>query len=240
MKAWLSHRAKIIQDSLAWRSPLVVAVLAVREFFSPLFYWYAWHIFETDISREISLPYSKEHPEIRFFTSEQNSPPLQAQISSLGELQPAEIQQRFSRGDLIAIAYVEEQPAGYMWMSLSNGLELAFNTNWIIHPGEAVRYGSFVAPKFRGRRIHSTLNSAVNFYLRERGVTRTLGSISVLNLQSLSLPRHYQRARAMTLFVARIRGLNWTFRKSFRAPLNSRFSWPHSTRGSHQKLTGHD
>jgi len=41
----------------------------------------------------------------------------------------------------------------------------------------------------------------------------------------MSLAKHFNRRPAMTVFLARVRGLNWTFRKSFGAPLESRFFW---------------
>jgi hypothetical protein len=115
-----------------------------------------------------------------------------------------------------------------MWVAISGSLELCFDTCWIVRPHEAVRYGSFVLSAFRGRGIHSCLNSAVLFYLHKRGFIRALGSVSMLNPQSMSLPKHYNRAIAMTVFVARIRGVGWTIRKSFRAPLETRFTWPQS------------
>jgi hypothetical protein len=50
--------------------------------------------------------------------------------------------------------------------------------------------------------------------------------VSVLNPQSLSLPKHYRRAIKMTVFFEKVRGAKWTIRKSFGALLDSRFSWP--------------
>jgi GNAT superfamily N-acetyltransferase len=219
------RRVHTFRESLRWRSPFILTVLTVREIFSPLLYWHAWHVFESDLSKHLPPPYPKEESQIKIYTAEEILTHVQEQISGMGELQPADIDQRVARGDSIAIAYIKHQPAGYMWMSFSSRLELAFDTYWIVRPGEAVRYGSYVIPAYRGRGMNSFLNSAVNSYLREHGIIRTLASISVLNLQSLSLPKHYNKAVTMTVFLARIRGVNWIIRKSFRAPLESRFSW---------------
>ena len=145
----------------------------------------------------------------------------------MSELSALEIETRFHRGDVVAFASTSRELVGYiMWMAFSSGIELKFDTYWIIRTGEALRYGAFVAPSLRGRDIYSALNSALNTYALERGVTSTLGSVSILNPQSLSLPKHYNRRISMTVLLACTRLLSFTLRKSFRATLHSRFSWP--------------
>ena len=224
MSTGMTQRVSDLREFLSWRGLFIVGLLALREILRPLFYWHLWQVFETDISKQVPQPYGKTAVEVKFYAEDRPAAMVQ-QISAMGELGPEEVERRFARGDWIAIGLVEEQAAGYMWMSLSNALELAFDTFWIVRPGEAVRYGSFVLPAFRGRGIHSHLNSAVNSGLRQREINKTLAAVSLLNPQSLSLPKHYQRAVAMTVFVARVRGLHWTMRTSSGAPLRSRFSW---------------
>jgi GNAT superfamily N-acetyltransferase len=203
-------------------------LLALREILRPLFYWHVWHIFETDISQHVPQPYAKEEARVKVYRSEDTPMVIQEQITAMGELETAEVALRFARGELIAIAFVKEQAVGYMWIVLSSGMELAFDTYWIVRSREAVKYGSFVLPAFRGLGIHSCLNSAVCSYLCKRGFIRTLSSVSVLNTQSMSLPKHNNTTIAMTVLMARIRKIDWTIRKSFRAPLETRFSWPQS------------
>jgi hypothetical protein len=65
---------------------------------------------------------------------------------------------------------------------------------------------------------------ALNTYAREHGVRRSVGSISVLNSQSLSMAKRLRKKKIMTVLVVRVHGLGWTFRKSFGAPLHSRFA----------------
>ncbi len=226
MKSSFSRRVYLLRESMYWRGLFILALLMVREILRPLCYWHVWHIFETDISQQFLQPYGKDEVEVKVYGAEDNLMTISERIPAMGELELEEVRRRFARGDLIAIGCVKEQPVGYMWMALSNSLELAFGTYWIVRSGEAVKYGSFVLPAFRGRGIHSCLNSAVDAYLRKRNINKALGSVSILNPQSMSLPKHYKRAIAMTVFVARIRGVNWTIRKSFRAPLRTRFSWP--------------
>lgn len=226
MKLWFPQRLRSFRESVRWRSPAIAVLLAVREILRPFVYFYVWHIFETHISDQVPQPYGKEDAEIKVYTPKDRMMITEEQISAMGELKPEEARLRFAKGDLIAVAYVKLRPAGYMWVARSPGLELALDTYWIIRSDEAVRYGSFVLPEFRGRGIHSRLNSAVISYLFKNGITRILGSVSLLNPQSMSLPKHNRRAISMTVFITRIRGINWTIRKSFRAPLESRFSWP--------------
>lgn len=215
-----------IRESLRWRGPWIVCLLSLRELLKPLFYWYVWHIYETDLVREFPQPYSSSILDVVIYNSQAGLSSIKPRLVAMGELSALEIETRFHRGDAIAFASSSGEPVGYMWMAFSSGIDLAFDTYWIIRAGEALRYGAFVIPTFRGRGIYSVLNSALNKYALECGVTSTIGSISVLNRQSLSLPKHYKRRISMTVFVARTRLIPFTFRKSFRAPLHFRFSWP--------------
>jgi GNAT superfamily N-acetyltransferase len=212
------------REALSWRGPFIVTLLALREIMRPVLYWHAWHIFETDTSTQISQPYGREEAEVCFYSADNCPSSVCQQIAAMGELELSEVARRLADRWCVAVAFAKEQPVGYMWIILSSGIELAFDTYWIVRQGEALRFGSFVPPEFRGKRIHSILNHAVLCYLRGRNIDTALASISVLNSQSMSLARHNKRAIAMTVFVARIRKLNWTFRKSFGAPLASRFS----------------
>jgi GNAT superfamily N-acetyltransferase len=215
-----------IREHLRWRGPWIVFLVSLRELLKPIVYWYVWHIYETDLSSDVPQGYSRPIFDVVICTSRDDLSSIKSRLLSMGELCAPELDTRFQRGDAVAVASSSGQPVGCMWMGFSSGIELEFDTCWIIRSGEALRYGSFVLPSFRGRGVHSLLNSALNTYALKRGVTRTLGSASVLNLQSLSLPRHYNRAISMTVFLARFRLLSFTFRKSFRAPLSSCFSWP--------------
>jgi len=223
------------RELLRWRGPWIVFVLAVREILKPLVYWHVWDIFDTDISQRVPQPCAKDEVKVKIYAPDDSLVILQEQISSLGELEAAEVGRRFARGDWIAIAFLKEQPVGYMWIALSSGLELAFGTYWIVRSREAVKYGSFVLPAFRGLGIHSCLNSGVCSYLCERGFIRTLSSVSILNTQSMSLAEHNNATIAMTVFMARVRRVDWTFRKSFRAPLQSRFTWPQRAAAFHPR-----
>jgi hypothetical protein len=75
------------------------------------------------------------------------------------------------------------------------------------------------------------LNVALNTYAREHGVLRSVGSISLLNSQSLSLAKRLGKKKIMTVILVHIRGIGRTFRNAIGAPLRTRFSakvwtWP--------------
>jgi hypothetical protein len=219
-----------IREHLRWRGAPIVFLLGLRELLRPLFYWHVWHIHETDISCGVPQAYCRTAFDVAIHTSRDDLSSIKPDILAMGELSADEVNIRFQRGDAVALASASGQPVGYMWMGFSSGIELEFDTFWIIRADEAVRYGAFVIPFLRGRGVYSLLNSTLNAYALERSVTRTLGSVSVLNPQSLSLPRHYNRAIAMTVFLARLRVFSFTVRKSFRAPLSYRFSWSNPSR----------
>jgi L-amino acid N-acyltransferase YncA len=148
-------------------------------------------------------------------------------VAAMGELTPQEIDIRLNRGDALAIACSSGEPVGYGWLSFSSrAVELAFGVTWIIGSHEAVRYGNFVPPNWRGRGIQSFVNTAVNAYAHDLGITRTLASISTLNTQSMSLAKHYGTARTMKVILLHIRGLNWTIHRTSGAPFESRFARP--------------
>jgi hypothetical protein len=221
-----TSRWRKVREHLRWRGPSIVAFLILRELLRPLVYWDLWHIYETDISKQVPQPYAREEWATRICGIEEDADSLTTMIASMGELAPGEVASRLSRGHLAAVAFSDEQPVGYVWLAISCLPEVIFDTSWVIRPGEAVRYNSFVIRPFRGRGVHSVVNAAANCYARELGIARTLAAVSVLNPQSMSLPKHYRRAIKMTVFFAKIRGTKWTIRKSFGAPLDSRFSWP--------------
>jgi GNAT superfamily N-acetyltransferase len=211
-------------ESLRWRGLFYSCLLAVREVFRPLLYWHAWHVFSTDLGGALPEPYAKEKVGIKIFSDRAAIEPALSQIAPMGQLSGEQIRSRLEAGGAVAIACVGGEPAGYMWLTLTNGWELVYGVNWILRSDEALRYGSFVAPKWRGLGIHSSLNSALNCYARDRGLCRTLGSIGAFNRQSLNLAKHARRPKIMTVFVLHINGVNWTLVRAFGAPLGSRFS----------------
>jgi hypothetical protein len=81
-----------------------------------------------------------------------------------------------------------------------------------------------VLPKWRGHGIFSVLNVALNTYAREHGVLRSVGSISVLNTQSLSSAKRLGKKKIMTVILLRVRGVGWTFQTAIGPPLHTRFA----------------
>lgn len=212
--------------SVRWRGLFYSCVLAVREVLRPMLYWHAWHIFSTDLSGELPEQYAREQVDIKIFADGTAIETVLMQLAPMGRLSEEQIRTRLERGGAVAIACVGGEPAGYMWLTFTNGWELAYGVRWILRSDEALRYGSYVVPKWRGLGIHSSLNYALNSYARSRGLRRTLGSIGAFNRQSLNLAKHAGRPKTMTVFVLHINGVNWTYVRAFGAPLDSRFSRP--------------
>jgi GNAT superfamily N-acetyltransferase len=228
MRKHPSWKWSTIGEALRWRGPYVFFLLGLREIFRPLVYWHHYCIFEIDFTRQtVPEPYADEEIDVKIYAGTGDLERAKAEIVSMGQLEPADVNSRFNRGDKAAIAYVGHEPTGYAWLSFTSGVvELAFGVTWIVGAGEAIRYDSFVLPKWRGRRIFSCLHSALVACARDLGIFRTFASISTVNTQSMSLTKHYQDKAAMKVTLVHVRGLNWTFQKAVGAPFESRFLKP--------------
>ena len=215
-------------EVLRWRGFWVLLLLGARNILRPIIYWHVYRIFATDIAAQVPEPYAIEKIETKIYTRDcPNLDQALTQVAALGEISREEAQKRLQRGDAIAIAYSSAEAAGYGWISFASGVvELDFGVTWIVRPAEAVRYGNFVHPKFRGRGIQSSINTAVNEFARAHGVSVTLGSISAMNAQSLSLAKHYNRPTAMKITLIHVRPFNWLICRAYGAPFASRFNAP--------------
>jgi len=213
-------------EILRWRGLGHFVLLALRELLRPLMYWYAWNIYSTDLQQPLAQPYAKGNFHVRIFAGDKDRTTACEQLTLLGEPLPPNFDDRVDRGDALAIVYSGTEPVASGWMTFSSGMELAYGILWILHPDEGTQYGAFVLPKWRGHGIFSLLNVALNTYARERGVSRAVGSISVLNTQSLSMAKRLGKKKIMTVILLRVRGVGWTFQKAIGAPLSTRFRAP--------------
>jgi GNAT superfamily N-acetyltransferase len=211
-------------EILRWRGPGHFFLLTLREILRPLIYWYAWNIYLTDLNQPLTQPYAKGKFDVRIFAGENDREIAREQLASLGEPLPRNFVQRIARGDALAIVYCATEPVAFGWMTFCSGMELAYGTTWILQANEGTQYGSFVLPKWRGHGIFSLLNVALNTYAREHGIMRSVGSISVLNTQSLSMAKRLDKKKIMTVILVHVRGVGWTFRKTIGAPLHTRFA----------------
>ena len=212
-------------EILRWRGFWIFLVLGVRTILRPIVYWHVYRIFVTDIAKQVPEPYPKEKIETKMYTRDCGCVErVVTEVAALGEITREEAETRLKRGDAVAVAYAGGEPAGYGWLSFASGVvELAFGVTWIVRPGEAVRHGNFVHPKWRGRGIQSSINTAVNEHALGRGVSVTLASISTMNTQSMSLAKHYKRATAMKVTLIYVRPLKWRICRASGAPFESRF-----------------
>jgi GNAT superfamily N-acetyltransferase len=214
-----------IGEILRWRGFGIFLLLAVRSTLRPIIYWHVYKIFETDIATQVPEPYAKESIVTKICARDHGCFDMALEeVAAMGEISREEAKMRLDRGDALAMAYAGAELAGYGWLSFASGaVELAFGVTWIVRFGEAVRYGNFVHPEWRGRGIQSSINTAVNEFARQRGASVTLASISTLNTQSLSLAKHYDRATVMKVTLIHVRPFNWKICRASGAPFESRF-----------------
>ena len=214
-----------IAEAWRWRGPIAFFLLGLREICRPLVYWHIFYIFRTDLTRQpVPESYSKEKIDVTINPGAGDSEKAKAEIVAMGQLEAAEVDLRFERGDKAALAYVGGQPAGYAWMSFKSGVvELAPRVTWVAGPAESIRYDYFVLPEWRGRRINSCLNAGILAFARDQRIVRTFASVSALNSQSLSLAKHQKRFPVMKVTLVYVRGLKRTFQKTVGAPFESRF-----------------
>jgi hypothetical protein len=210
-------------EILRWHGPGHFFLLALREVLRPVLYWYAWNIYLTDLQAPLTEPYAKGKFDVRIFAGDKDREMAREELASLGEPLPANFDARVNRGDALAIVRCGSEPVAFGWMTFSSGMELAYGTTWILQPNEGTQYGAFVVPKCRGHGIFSVMNVALNTYAREHGVLRSVGSISVLNSQSLSMAKRLRKKKIMTVILVRVRRVGWTFQKAIGAPLHTRF-----------------
>jgi GNAT superfamily N-acetyltransferase len=210
-------------EILRWRGPWRFVVLSLRELLKPLVYWHVYYIIQNDMQPALPTPAVKGKFETWVYSGEQDLTKASAALAGVGELTPAEIGLRLKRHDAVAVAFAGEQAIGYLWMTFCSGLELVFDTVWIVHPNEAVLYDTFVLPQWRGRGIHACMDVALNNWAHPRGIVRAFASISAVNNQSLGVLKLAGKARIMTLVLVRVRGLKRTWIKATGVPFNLYF-----------------
>jgi GNAT superfamily N-acetyltransferase len=214
-------------EILRWRGPWRFLLLSLRELLKPLVYWHVYYIIQNDMQPAAPMPAVKGKFETWVYSGEQDLAKASTALAGVGELTPAEIALRLKRDDAVAVAFAGEQAIGYLWMTLCSGLQLVFDTVWIVHRNEAVLYDTFVLPAWRGRGIHACMDVALNNWAYSRGIVRAFASISAINNQSLGVLKLAGKARIMTLVLVRVRGLDRTWIKATGSPFDLHFQREH-------------
>jgi hypothetical protein len=215
-------RIQSLREMLLWRGPFRCAALALREVMRPIVDWYVLRIIEGSVAEACMKPPTGPQYPVKFFTLADGMDAIAAEVEPIRKLRPID-ESRLKQGDTLAIAYAGDAPVGCVWMAFQSGLGIAAETAWLIGPGEAVAYDSFVVPAWRGKRVHGCLDQVIHRYFQQRGIVRLLGSMSVLNPQTLSLAKRTDKRTTMTLILVTIRGVNWNFRFALGQPLAARF-----------------
>jgi len=144
-------------------------------------------------------------------------------LSPLGK-DPEELERRISRGDLVSIGFVGDEPVAYTWMTFKEAdvSELALKLR--LHTGEAVQYDTYVAPQWRGHGFQYPLNVPILNYAREHGFTKTLAWVHVLNTRSFKNQIRYGKRVVQKVISIRIPGLGNTLLIRFPGELRSRLT----------------
>jgi len=211
-RRFLRH-VRRVWDVLRWRGPVPFFCLTMREAFRPLFYWYAYYIIRNEIfpPSAVGRPATSEL-DIVVRHGEEGLERTKVELIGMDDLTAEEIDARFGRGDAVAVAYAGDRAVGYAWMSFNSGQKLTFDIAWAVHPGEAVLHDTFVVPAWRGRRIPTRLDTALNDFAHQHGITYAYSSIAILNKQALRILTLRGKTRILTLFLLRVRGINRTWR----------------------------
>jgi len=100
----------------------------------------------------------------------------------------ARFHKMFDHGSFAFIAFQNDQPVGYCWVSE----EVDRNVTRVqppLHPGDACVHDLFVSPAHRGRRIGRALVSHRLRFLREHGYKRALAVVRRDNVPALKVDK---------------------------------------------------
>jgi hypothetical protein len=218
-----SKLVKQFAEMLRWRGPVRCVGLMARYLMRPLVDWYLFDIRETPIDpAKLRRPDHNTPVAVEIYSLDSGIERVQADLQPIQQLQSVDVGARLRAGDSVAIAYHDGQAVGCSWFT-TRDLPLMWGLNWAVRPDEAVCFGSFVVPEWRGRRVHAILEGGINAHLYDQGIVQTCGSMSLLNPQTLSLAKQTQKRKRMTLLLVRVKGLNWHLHFPFGEPLEPRF-----------------
>jgi GNAT superfamily N-acetyltransferase len=210
-------------EILRWRGVWCSFAIFIRRILRPVFDLQVFHIVETDIEAAVRCGEPVPVFPVRIFTWADGVDFVTSEQAPILALERADVAERLREGDEVAVAYCGKQVIGCAWAAFHRRLPIPHQTVWNIKAGEAVLYRSFVLPEWRGKRVHRSLDHALNINLHKRGIERGLGSMSVLNPQTLSLARRNGRKFVMKLWVLHVPALNWTWRHAQGRPWHAHF-----------------
>lgn len=215
-------RLRNAPNELRWRGPFRFSLLVLREIFSPLLYWHVFYVFEKDV--HLLEPERTAEFDVKVCAGRDHFDELVREIVPMGEISAKVIESRLASNDIVAVAHAGSEPVGYAWMALESGLETAFDTIWVLGAKEAVFYGSFTHPHWRGRGVQHELDAMLMLCARKNHINKIFATVSALNRPSLRAFDTVHQRNIMTLMLARVRGLKWVYRKSIGAPIESHFA----------------
>jgi GNAT superfamily N-acetyltransferase len=222
--AKLGAEIDCVREIIRWRGPWRAAALVAREALRLVVAWQIYHVVEHNLELDVEESVAAEAGfPVKIFKLEHGVDRVVAELAPLLAHEPTEVAERLREGDAAMIAYHDNEVIGCCWAAFRRNVPLPLNTVWHIGPGEAVLYNSFVLPKWRGKRVHQSLDMAACADMREHGIRRVLGSMSALNPQTLSLAKRSGKQFVMKLFLVHVPLLGWTWRYATGRPLHAHF-----------------
>lgn len=187
----------------------------------PFLDWYVFHIHETAID-PARLDGEDGPIEVKVLNLASGIEQVLKDLNPILLNQPVDVTSRLNAGDSVAVAYHEGKAVGCSWFTRRD-LPFVGGLHFAVRPDEAVCFGSFVLPEWRGKRIHPLLERHINSYLYARGIVRTCGSMSALNPQTLSLAKRTGKRKVMSVYFFHLKGPDWHFHFSTGDKVESRF-----------------
>jgi GNAT superfamily N-acetyltransferase len=213
---WLAHTLRTCQQDGLGRSLWRIS----RRLFSPALQMEAYFLFDTSLA-EPAPTNPQGQLRVRIYHGIESLAPVQANFASIGLTRAFE--QRFHRGEAVAIASEGNCVAGFAWLAFADMPVEEFQMIISIPPAYVCHYDAFVLPGWRGRGVVAAMIKEAKQFARDQGCQRSLSWINVLNVASLRLTQRWNRRPAMTIIYLRLRGFARPVRFALGQPLGTRF-----------------
>ena len=182
---------------------------AVQRLTTPLFNVH--YIFENDLTRayELNDP-GRPLPQgfaIRIFRGENEIGPIAGKLRRAGTTS-AVLTERTKRGDLVAIAFDEEdEVAAYTWATFTDAWMKEIRATMLLGRDETFGTDTFVLPRWRGKKLQYILEAWKFRHLLEHGYRRSLNSVNALNTRSLKTQASERKRKVATVFSVPMLGV---------------------------------
>lgn len=170
------------------------------------------YVFAGDVTSELPTAPPRSGVEVRLFRGESDASTACATLASAG-LEASEVTRRLRQGDLVSVAFVHGQVAGYTWMTFTDAPFHEIGRTFRVGAHEAVQYDALVVREFRGRGLQFVMNAPVLEYARQSGLARTLSWVDAFNARSHKTQLRTGKRKIMTIVSVKLPGTQrrWNF-----------------------------